>query len=151
MARERRSLDKGDQCLHLGDKSLNVKWNKIFKQWGFFSPHTVGEEVFEVCQHTLSAEQLEHKCILLDTLKIFRKPCNPKMKIVFEQHQFQPHHVGTNGIDKYTAKLQQNEQQQESEITENDMLRDKTVFPVTDKRLGERLLREMDLCLQKKQ
>lgn len=29
------------------------------------------------------------------------------------------------------------------------MLRDKIVFHVTDKRLGERLLRERDLCLQK--
>lgn len=60
-----------------------------------------------------------------------------------------PHHVGTNEIDKYTSKLRQNKQKQESEIAENDMFRDKIVFHVTDKRLGERLLREMDLCLQK--
>lgn len=79
----------------------------------------------------------------------FKKRCNPKMNIVFEQHQFLPHHVGTNGVDKYTAKLRQKKQQQESEITEDDMLRDKTVFRVTDKSLGERLLRETDLCLQK--
>lgn len=59
----------------------------------------MGEEAFEVYQRTLSAQQLEDKCTLLDTLKIFRKPCNPKTNIVFEQHQFWPYHVGTNGID----------------------------------------------------
>lgn len=69
--------------------------------------------------------------------------------MMFEQHQFLPHHVVTNGIDTYTAKLRQNEQQQQSEITKNYMLRDKIVFHVTDKRLGERLLGEIDLCLQK--
>lgn len=60
-----------------------------------------------------------------------------------------PHHGVTNGIDTYTAKPRHNEQQQQSEITKNYMLRDKSVFHVTDKGLGERLLREMDLCLQK--
>lgn len=107
----------------------------------------MGEEIFELYQH--SALQLEDKFILLDILKIFRKTCNPKLNIVFEQHQFLSHRVVTNGIDTYTAKPRQNAQQQQSEITENDMLRDKIVFHVTDKRLGERLLREMDLCLQK--
>lgn len=107
------------------------------------------EEVFELYQHIVSALQLEDKFILLDTLKIFRKPCNPKLNMVFEQHQFLSHQVVTNGIDTYTAKPRQNEQQQQSEITKNDMLRDKIVFHVTDKMLGERLLGEMDLCLQK--
>ena len=109
----------------------------------------MGEEAFEVYQQTPSAQQLEGKCVVLDTLKIFRKLCNFKMNIVFEQHQFWPHHLGTNGIDMYTAKLRQHKQQQESEITANDMLGDKTVFHVTDKRLGDRLLRETDLCFQK--
>lgn len=68
--------------------------------------------------------------------------------MVFEQHQFLLHHAVTNEIDTNTAKMRQNRQHQQSEITKNDMLRDKIVFHVTDKRLGERLLGEMDLCLQ---
>lgn len=127
-----------------------MKEVNIFKQHGaWVSRHTVDEEVFELYQHIVSAQQLEDKFILPDILKIFRKACNPRLNIVFEQHQFLPHHVVTNGTDTYTAKRRQKEQQQQSEITENDMLRDKIVFHMTDKRLGERLLREMDLCLQK--
>lgn len=109
----------------------------------------MGEEGFELYQHIVSALQLEDKSIFLDILKIFRKHCNPKLNIVFWAAAILPHHGVTNGIDTYTAKLRHNEQQQQSEITKNDILRDKSVFHVTDKGLGERLLREMDLCLQK--
>ncbi|XP_057679220.1 uncharacterized protein K02A2.6 isoform X2 [Corythoichthys intestinalis] len=70
--------------------------------------------------------------------------------IVFERHQFWslPMPEGVN-VDQFVSELRQKCKNCEFGVTENDMIREKRVFTVPDVRVKERLLREMDLTLDK--
>lgn len=52
-------------------------------------------------------------------------------------------------IDKFVTELQQKGKNCEFGMSEDDMIRDKIVFSVTDKSVTEKLLREPNLTLQK--
>lgn len=108
--------------------------------------HALGEEALEV-YNTL--DLAEDKTVG-DILAAFRTYCQPKKNTVFERHQFWAHPMAENvTIEKYVTELRQKSKDCEFGASENDMIRDKIVFSMTDRCLKERLLREPNLTLEK--
>lgn len=76
-----------------------------------------------------------------DTLTMCQKYCDPENKQTnkpeFEWYQFCSHqNQEEEQMEKHVIELKQKAWNSESENTENDMLRDKTMFGVTDKSLA---------------
>lgn len=76
--------------------------------------------------------------------------CLPKKNTVFERYQFWAHPMAENiTVDKYLTELKMKSKDCEFGFSENDMIRDKVVFSLSDQCLKERLLREPNLTLER--
>lgn len=112
--------------------------------------HTIGEEALEV-YNTLTIHLVdEENETMEDVLTAFRDYCSPQKNFVFERHQFWSHPMADGiTVDRFITELKQKSKVCEFGPGENDMLRDKLVFSITNPSLKERLLRENDLSLHR--
>ncbi|GAA6102337.1 transcription factor E3 isoform X1 [Tachysurus ichikawai] len=112
--------------------------------------HTIGEEALEV-YNTLNITLVdEENKTVEDVLTAFRGYCSPQKNVVFERHQFWSHPMADGiTVDRFITELRQKGKDCEFGASENDMLRDKLVFSITNPSLKERLLRENDLSLHR--
>ncbi|XP_028329405.1 zinc finger protein 2-like [Gouania willdenowi] len=83
-------------------------------------------------------------------LQAFKNDCGPKKNVVFERHELWCHQR-TSGtpVDRFITELRQKSKDCEFGMIENDMLRDKLVFSITDSHLKARLLQESGLTLHR--
>ncbi|XP_028301430.1 zinc finger protein 23-like [Gouania willdenowi] len=81
-----------------------------------------------------------------DVLQAFKDYCSPQKNVVFERVQYWSHQMtaGTS-VNRFITELQQKSKDCEFGIIEDDMLRDKLVFSITDSHLKKRLLQERRL------
>ncbi|XP_028299467.1 zinc finger protein 2-like [Gouania willdenowi] len=83
-------------------------------------------------------------------LQTFKDDCSPQKNIVFKRLQYWSHQrtAGTS-VDTFITELRHKSKECEFGMSENDMLRDKLVFSITDCHLKERLLQERGLTLHR--
>lgn len=111
--------------------------------------HALGEEAIEV-YNSLTIETAGENATMQEIITALEKYCLPKKNVVFERHQFWAYPMPDSiTIDKYLTDLKQKSKDCEFGTMESDMIRDKIVFSTTDQRLKERLLREVNLTLEK--
>lgn len=125
------------------DKEENVKIAILL--------HTIGEEALEVYNTLAVTTTGEDNAMTMDdVITAFKEYCSPQKNVVFERHQFWSHPMseGTS-VDRFITELRQKSKDCEFGQSENDMLRDKMVFSITDTHLKERLLRENGLTLHR--
>ena len=111
--------------------------------------HTIGEDALEV-YNTLTVTPAAEDVTMEDVLDAFKDYCSPLKNVVFERHLFWSHPMtGGTSVDRFITELRQKSKDCEFGISENDMLRDKLVFSMTDSHLKERLLHENGLILHR--
>jgi len=112
--------------------------------------HALGEEALEVYNSLSVESEEEEETTMQDIVTALEKYCLPRKNVVFERHQFWAYPMPDSiTIDKYVTELKQKSKDCEFGSTESEMLRDKIVFSIGDQRLKERLLREINLTLEK--
>ncbi|XP_028299458.1 zinc finger protein 271-like [Gouania willdenowi] len=83
-------------------------------------------------------------------IQTIKDDCSPQKNIVFKRLQYWSHQrtAGTS-VDTFITELRHKSKECEFGMSENDMLRDKLVFSITDCHLKERLLQERGLTLHR--
>lgn len=111
--------------------------------------HSLGEDALEIYNTFEIAKEEPEEVTVDKILEAFRNYCTPKKNVVFERHQFWTcvMHEPMQ-IDKFVTELRQKSKNCEFGTSEDDMIRDKIVFSVTDKSVTEKLLRKPNLTLQ---
>ena len=154
--------------LEIHDSQAAEKWKKFKRAWNNYSLATeldkkseavqvatlltvIGEEAREVFatfkDWTVEGDESKIKPVLAK----FEAYCQPRKNVPFERYRFN-HHAQEPGetYDQYRTALRKIADGCEfDKITPDQILRDRLVFGIRDAKARERLLRELDLTLQK--
>ncbi|XP_041439819.1 uncharacterized protein K02A2.6-like [Xenopus laevis] len=111
--------------------------------------HIIGDEALEV-YNTMGIAQTQAADRSLDSvMQAFQAYFQPKRNVVFERHQFWTHtFVENQGIDKFVTELKLKAANCEFKDQE-ECLRDKIVFSITNPRLKGKLLECRELTLER--
>ena len=122
---------------------LQLKW-----QVGILL-HTAGSEARDVLD-TFDYDVDEDKDDYELVLTTFRTYCEPRKNIVFERYRFWGRNQSEGEpFDQWVTDLRTKAAKCDFQTHESDMIRDKILFGVYDTRIKERLLREVDLTLER--
>ncbi|KAK0132248.1 hypothetical protein N1851_032926 [Merluccius polli] len=110
--------------------------------------HVAGEEAVEVYNtFTYEADDDKHKLpIILDK---FEEYCNPKKNTTYERYKFFTCVQGDMSISQYITELKLKAKSCEFGQLQDSLIRDRVVCGITSDTMRERLLREMDITLEK--
>ena len=123
----------------LGDKSGEVQVARLLNAAG-----SEAQEVHDLFVFANDDEKKDYKVIL----KKFGEYCRPKKNVVYERHKFWSRRQNEGEpFDKWLKEMRVIAK--DCEFAEEDnMIRDKIVYGVFDKKVQERMLRKSDLTLK---
>ena len=111
--------------------------------------HSIGPEALDV-YNTFVFGPEESKDKLEDVMKRFEEYFIPKRNVTYERHCFfMRNQLQGEAIDQYVTELRTLEKTCEFGVISESLVKDRLVCGVLESRLRERLLREMDLTLEK--
>ena len=153
------------EALHMEDRNLGESWRRWKQRFQLYyvasgldkKPasvrastllHVIGESALEV-YNTFTFENERDSRDVEKILEQFEKYCSPRKNITWERHVFNTRNQGSENIDKYVTDLRAQAKLCEFEGLMDSLIRDRIVCGIRDDKCRARLLREVDLTLEK--
>ena len=110
--------------------------------------HIAGEEAVEV-YNTLTFDEEDDRLKLAIILEKIEEYCNPRKNITYEMYKFFTCVQGDMSFNQYLTELKLKAKSCEFAQLRESLIRDRVVCGITSDTLRERLLREVDISLEK--